>query len=136
MTSETLENIMAAVFDKILSGEKISQNIGSWSINAWDGDFIHLEYNPGFSLFATYQFSIELTNNHITFNNYHRKTTKGAGTLSLQELEKAFQTLAKIRELPVQILFNTFGQKDTEKWLQKNNYVLNSNSIYIKQFGS
>ncbi len=126
-----IEELMAKVFNEIIEGQQVNKKIGDWTISNLNSlSMISLMYNQD----AVYGFQVEIKDNLIQFNNYHREAKKGTGTKSLGQLEKSLKSLALSRNQKIVVLFYTFGQEDTKSWLEKNRYTKSGKEIYQKEF--
>ena len=126
-----IEDLMAAAFNRIVVGQQINETIGDWTVSNLNcPSIIDLMYRMD----AVYGFQVGVEGDLIQFYNSHREARKGTGTESLNQLETSFDILAKNRAQKVVVLFDTFGQRDTEAWLKKNGYTLNKQGTYQKVF--
>lgn len=124
---DTLDGILA----KISVGERVNAHTGEWHVsNTNNPALIDMIFRQD----AVYGFQISETDECIQFYNHHREARKGSGSESLKGLEWAFDGLAQVRNKPVWVVFDPFGQEDTERWLIKNEYAKEDDRIYVKRF--
>jgi len=121
-----IEDSMAEFFNWVVDGITINEKIGDWSVSNLNSPLMMDLFYSEDSNSAIYGFSVRVERNTVLFYNYHREASKGTGTKSLNQLECAFTVLAIKRKQKVAVIFDTFGQKDTEAWLIKNKYNLNA----------
>ena len=134
-----LEDRMARMLDRAVSGEKFREEIEDWTTSCSEYDhglkwyIIEMERNLGDRGVAEFRFLIIEENGYVSFGNYHRLCPKGTGTPSLKQLESSFAALSMIRQQPIRAGFTVFQQKNTERWLQRNHYT-HDGSVYVKEF--
>lgn len=102
---------------KILSTEDKEQ---FWDIHHASKDIFNAFSRDGLVVFG---FTISLGGGRIILWNYHREAETGNGTKALTSLETMLGKLANIEKTEVVIIFDTFGQEDTKRWLIKNHYT-------------
>lgn len=126
-----IEDLMADSFNRIAAGQQINEKIGDWTIsNLNSQSLIEIMYRMD----AVYGFEVSVKDDSIQFYNFHREAKKCTGTESLSQLEASFGILARNRIQKVIVLFDTYGQNDTEAWLIKNGYTPIEGGIYQKIF--
>lgn len=129
-----LEEKIAEALEKIIARETdFYHSIEGWLIAPVSGEQITFEYFEEDEFTAAYDFFIS-NKDKIKLTNSHREAKKGYGTQTLKKLEEGFIQLANNNQKIVEVEFNLFEQRDTEKWLQKNNYISNEEGLYRKEF--
>ena len=135
-----LEERLAALLEKVLSGEMVEGQVDRWYVYSWFGlkaanncHRIRMEKDVGREESkAEFKFMSVRWDSYVSFENYHRLCPKGTGTPSLKEIEAAFQALANQRNQMVRSEFRVL-QEDVVKWLIKNGYRLEKR-VYMKDF--
>jgi hypothetical protein len=113
--------LLCSAFERILTGEQVTISTDHWSVGTSGGVRVaQLFYDGGK---AIYGFSLNEDRKGVYFFNTHREAEKGQGTISLVQLEDCLKFMARRRKKMVVLTFPTFDQKDSARWLEKNNYI-------------
>ncbi len=114
----------------VLSGETVNASAGRWNFSNFNNPQTIIAIFENGS--AIYQFSVGIKDKDVTFYNTHREAEQGFGTPSLQSCEEILRLLSENDQKRIRLVFPSFDQQDTIKWLLKNGYKTEDGKEFYK----